>query len=431
MSKDCVICAEKLNCSTRLPVSCPYCEFTACRTCCETYVIGETSSKCMNTSCNREWTRQFISSTFTNVFITKKLKKRREEILFDIERSLLPSTQPQVERMIKTEAINGQIKETRDKIYELNRERYRLTNELYQLTQARPSERVEFVRACPDSECRGFLSTQWKCGLCEKWSCPDCHEVKGTHRDEPHECNPDTLATARLLSNDTKPCPNCRTGIFRIDGCDQMWCTQCHTAFNWRTGRIEQNVHNPHYFEWLRRNGNAVPRNPLDNPCANEINHNNFTRIRSVLRTKHPLNPLSNPCELYLEKVIRNIVHMRYVILPRYEIVNRERRNEALRIQYMRNLITEDHFKTTLQRNEKKYEKNREIRNILDILKTTVTDIVFRFDSHLNAAPTNSWCPDILEEIDPIVDYANDCLADISKVYSSKRLRFSNELREK
>lgn len=842
MSKDCIICAENLNNSNRLPVSCPYCEFTACRTCCETYVLGETSSKCMNTSCNREWTRQFITSTFTNVFITKKLKKRREEILFDIERSLLPSTQPQVERMIKTEAINRQIKETRDKIYELTRERYRLTNELYQLTQTRPSERVEFVRACPDADCRGFLSTQWKCGLCEKWSCPDCHEIKGMHRDEPHECNPDTLATARLLSNDTKPCPNCRTGIFRIDGCfakdtpvlmwngnskmsqdikpgdeligddgnkrivqelysgeddlyevkqnngisytvnskhtlalkftgekqaawieslkgwkiiwfdnienriktrlfkvndktnrdeayliaknyldslpiqdvilltveqylnidkwskknlfgfktgsgvnypnidvtldpyllglwlgdgthsqptiasndkeivtfmnswccsndaelvkeskylyrirrkgqsfgketvdgiiynenqyledksnpfmnqlrlynllknkhipndyimnnrdvrlkllagiidtdghvpvknngkriviiqtndvlskqimqlarslgfvvnltirerknvkifdcdakdyknqyvinisgehineiptilprkkcvgtksnkdynrtgisvsrsgrgqyygwrvdgnnrfilpdftvvkncDQMWCTQCHTAFNWRTGRIEQNVHNPHYFEWLRRNGNAVPRNPLDNPCANEINHTNFTRIRSVLRTKHPLNPLSNPCELYLEKVIRNIVHMRYVILARYEIVNRERRNEALRIQYMRNFITEDHFKTTLQRNEKKYEKNREIRNILDILKTTVTDIVFRFDAHLNAAPANSWCLDILEEIDPIVDYANDCLADISKVYNSKRLSFSNELREK
>jgi len=219
MSKDCIICAEKLNNSTRLPVSCPYCEFSACRTCCETYVIGETSSKCMNTTCNKEWTRQFITSTFTNVFITKKLKKRREEILFDIERSLLPATQPQVERIIKTEAINAKIKETRDKVYELNLERGRLNNELYRLTNARPTERVEFVRACPDSECRGFLSTQWKCGLCEKWACPDCHEIKGMHRDEPHECNPDTLATARLLSNDTKPCPNCRTGIFRIDGC--------------------------------------------------------------------------------------------------------------------------------------------------------------------------------------------------------------------
>jgi hypothetical protein len=210
-----------------------------------------------------------------------------------------------------------------------------------------------------------------------------------------------------------------------------MWCTQCHTAFNWRTGRIEQNVHNPHYFEWLRRNGNAVPRNPLDNPCANEMTHGCYTGIRNVLRTKHPGHPLSHSCEIYLEKLIRNLIHMRYAILPRYEIVNRERRNEALRIQYMRNLITEDHFKTTLQRNEKKYEKNREIRNILDILKTTVTDIVFRFAAHLNSSQDNNWSPDILEEIDPIVDYSNDCLSDISKVYNSKRLRFSNEMREK
>jgi hypothetical protein len=210
-----------------------------------------------------------------------------------------------------------------------------------------------------------------------------------------------------------------------------MWCTQCHTAFNWRTGRIEQNVHNPHYFEWLRRNGNAVPRNPLDNPCANDINHTCFTRIRSLLRTKHAAHAFSNCCEFYLEKVIRNLVHMRYTILPRYEIVNRERRNEALRIQYMRNLITEDYFKTTLQRNEKKCEKNREIRNILDILKTTVTDIVFRFEAHLNSALNNQWTFDILEEIDPIVDYSNDCLSDISKVYNSKRLNFSNEMREK
>jgi len=796
----------------------------------------------MNPQCNKEWTRQFINSKFTNVFISKKLKKRREEILFDIERSLLPATQPLVERIMKTEQITNQIRDVRDKIYALNREKCDLQTQLYRLNNNAPSERAEFVRACPDADCRGFLSTQWKCGLCEKWACPDCHEVKGHHRDEPHECNPDILATARLLSNDTKPCPNCRTGIFKIDGCfgentpvllwngsykmsqdiclgdiligddgkkrivenlfsgednlyeinqtnginytvnskhtlvlkftgdakvhwvdslncwkilwfdihskrmksksfkltndydknsaktdadiyllnlnidnvilltvdeyltldssskknlfgfksnscivypekdvyldpyllgvwlgdgthtqpviasndleiqnyinawchsndaelikedkyklrirrkgqsngretvdgkvydnlesvndntnpftnllkkynlignkhipidymqnnretrlkllaglidtdghvpkdqngkrvviiqsneclsrqiiylakslgfivnysirerknvvifdspakdykdqyvinisgellheiptilprkkcvgtisnkdyfrtsidvvhvgrgkyygwsvsdnkrfllsdftvarncDQMWCTQCHTAFNWRTGRIESQVHNPHYFEWLRRNGNAVPRNPLDNPCQNDINHHNYTRINNMLRNKFSESFLSGPCRLYMEKLIRNIVHMRYVILPRYEVLNRERRNENLRIQYMRNLIDADKFKTTLQRNDKKYEKNREIRNILDVLKTTVTDIILRFDAHLEAQPQGHFTIDVLEEIDPIVDYANACLADISKVYSSKRMEFSNELREK
>jgi len=73
-----------------------------------------------------------------------------------------------------------------------------------------------------------------------------------------------------------------------VRNCDQMWCTQCHTAFNWRTGRIESVVHNPHYFEWLRRNGNAVPRNPGDIPCQNEITHMTYTEIRNRLREVFP-----------------------------------------------------------------------------------------------------------------------------------------------
>jgi hypothetical protein len=386
----------------------------------------------MNPSCNKEWTRQFINAEFTGVFINKKLKKRREEILFDIERSLLPTTQPLVERVIKLEECSNKLRNIDNQIAVLRREKWRLQSDLRTIQNGQqPTQRAEFIRACSDSECRGFLSTQWKCGLCEKWTCPDCHELKGINRDELHECNPDTLATARLLSNDTKPCPNCRTGIFKIDGCDQMWCTQCHTAFNWRTGRLEANVHNPHYFEWMRRNGTVIPRNPLDNQCQQDINHNTYTVIRNLMRNKHVDHPLSRTCETLLEKIVRNIIHMQYVILPRYETEARERRNESLRISYMRKLITEENFKITLQRNEKKFEKNREIHNILDVLKTTVSDIILRFVGHLQRCESGKWKIDILEEIDPIVDYANGCLKDISKTYSSKLICFSNEVREK
>ena len=40
-----------------------------------------------------------------------------------------------------------------------------------------------------------------------------------------------------------------------------MWCTQCHTAFSWKSGQIQTRVHNPHYYEWLRENNsnNNVP----------------------------------------------------------------------------------------------------------------------------------------------------------------------------
>jgi hypothetical protein len=373
-----------------------------------------------------------MNSVFTAAFIKGKLKKRREELLYDIERALLPATQPIVERMVRMEGINQEIYEIKRKIQDLNMHKHVLQSQLYSLNNGTvPAERAEFVRACPDGNCRGFLSTQWKCGLCQQWACPDCHEIKGDSRDVEHTCNPDMVASARLLASDTKPCPNCRTGIFKIDGCDQMWCTQCHTAFNWRTGRIEQVVHNPHYFEWLRRNGNVVPRNPGDVPCQNDIDHRHATRIQNTLRSRHKKHWLVGHCEDYMMRLIRNLIHMRYAILSRFNNpVGRQYRNEALRIQYMRNQITEDYFKTALQRNEKKYDKNREVTNILDVLKTTVTDIILRFEQHIKEAPADGFQIDILEEIDPIVDYSNDCLREISKVYSCKLFTFSNALRE-
>ena len=509
MSSVCEICDNNLNQTIRKSVSCPYCEFTACRTCCETYILGETTSKCMNPPCNREWTRQFIAKAFTDVFLSKKLKKKREEILFDIERSLLPATQPIVERIIRREKNPKEYNKVRQQIRHLeiklsflsyspkigtysavenfkcaiskdkpeywealniwqqnqktqtemdirkqnkqnkqNKQKYNeLTEKIKQLNdkknelelehktlydynkQPEQRQRAEFIRACPDNDCRGFLSTQWKCGLCEKWSCPQCHEIKGLNRDVEHTCNPDILASARLISNDTRPCPSCGSGIFKIAGCDHMWCTQCRTGFNWRTGSIEANGQNPHYFEWLRRNGNAVPRNPHDNRCQPEqINDTLFIKIRDLLIRKHYENPLSNNCYVLLGTLLRNASDMQYDIMPRYAIRNRENRNQDLRIDYMLNKLSEEDFKIILQRNEKKHEKYREIHNILDVLKTTVTDIVIRFVDHLEKSRPGKWEDKILNEIEPIVNYANECLFDISKTYKSKCIVFSNAL---
>ena len=569
MSQPCQICDNAFNQSTRKLVECPYCEFGACKTCCETYVLGGSEVKCMNPPCGREWTRQHVRNAFTKTFMDGKLKKRREEILFDIERALLPATQPIVERHIIKERLQMRLDDIKRQTNELFMERHRIQMDMHRLNNNQiPVERVEFIKKCPDMECRGFLSSQWKCGLCEKWACNACHEIKGLTRDAEHECNPETVATVSLLANDTRPCPNCQTGIFKIDGCfdkdtpirmwdgnvkmsqditlgdilvgddgnprivehlvsgedelyeikqsngmkycvnskhtlvlkeseniieisvddyltlteesretkfgftntgeqsnilvshvgrgkyygwsvndnkrfllddftvvrncDQMWCTQCHTAFNWRTGRIEANVHNPHYFEWLRRNGNNVPRNPGDVPCQqNELQHHAYTQIRTAMN-RHRNHYLYKHCTDFMENVIRNALHMRYTIMSRYVVpANRETINETLRIAYMRNQIDENQFKSSLQRNEKKYAKSREIHNVLEILLNTVTSIVFRFIQHLNEAPIDNWSLDILEEIDPIVDYVNECLRETSKTYSSKVIQFSNTIRQK
>jgi hypothetical protein len=430
----CQICDYSVNQTNRKLIKCPYCEFDACRTCCETYILGESVVKCMNATCDKQWTRQQIASLFTTTFANGKLKRHREDLLLDNERALLPATQPIVERIIKREEIEKRLAKKSAEINTLVNERNIIQQELYLFNHNQnhaPVVRQEFIKACPDSNCRGFLSTQWKCGLCEQWACSTCHEIKGATKDAEHTCNPETVATVSLLANDTKNCPKCRMGIYKINGCDQMWCTQCQTAFNWRTGRIEATVHNPHYFEWLRRNGNTVPRDPGDIPCRNDLTHTTFVDLRRLLNTRHTQTAETKACEEYMMKLIRNTIHMRYVILPANPERDRVRVNEELRIDFMRNRISEDQFKILLQRNDKKHSKKGEIHDILQVLLNTITDIVFRFYDHVRLSVRDTWNMTIMEEVNPIVDYANECLGYISKAYSSKKISFTYEMQMK
>ena len=427
----CQICDENLNKSVHLSIQCEYCQFESCRKCWETYILNETTVKCMNTSCGKEWTRKFIRKSLTLTFINKQLKAHKEKILFDQERALLPATQPIIEAKIQCAKIDKEIDKYHAQISAIRRIVDQLQTEKRNISiRKNKNERAHFVRACPDEECRGFLSTQWKCGICEKWTCPECHLIKGFTRDEEHTCNPDDVATAKLLANDTKPCPKCATGIFKIDGCDQMWCTQCHTAFSWRTGNIENHIHNPHYYEWMRRNNNGeVPRNPLDAPCGRELGHHLFDTISRKLRSLSTIN---------IQKLINRIgdIIRRTVHLTRIEVrqqPNREERNEDLRIKYLMKEISKEDFECLLQRDDKKYNKTRELNEIYNMVSDTIRDILYRFLNYLETnedtiRSTKRINVRILREVDQIINYANECLQDVSYTYSSSLIQLSNRV---
>jgi hypothetical protein len=253
------------------------------------------------------------------------------------------------------------------------------------------------------------LSSQWKCGLCGIRSCPECHEQKG----ENHVCNPDQVATAKLMANDTKPCPKCQTPIYKIDGCDQMWCTQCHTAFSWKTGRTETVIHNPHYYEWMRKQTHGeIPR---DAGCVPRLEYANARRI-GRFANKEIMD--------FVTKLVRNTVHIEQVELNRFAEINRVTVNQDLRVAYLRGQIDEEKFKVLLQRAEKSTVKREEIRNILLMLVASTTDIVRRFES----AATPDYYPTFLLELSSIKDYANEHLMEISKTYKSAALQFGETL---
>ena len=417
---ECPICIEKFNKTLKKQIKCQYCDFNACRTCFQKYILDESFPKCMNTSCGREWTHKYICEVFPRSFINKELKEQKERILFDRERALLPATQIIIEernlrakREYEISTIRNKIRELQYKIYNLQQLNTRNIRE----GTTENNERTNFVRTCPDEECRGYLSSQWKCGLCNKWSCPECHEVKGIERDCEHVCNPENVATAKLLNRDTKSCPTCGTGIHKIDGCDQMWCTQCHTAFSWRTGKLEQNIHNPHYYEWLRRNGN-LERNPNDVLCGRELDRHFIEQLHTI-GNAYPKN--IRKIFKRLIEFCRHTLHMRYVILPKYMYNEyNEDNNLELRVKYLQKKITEYEFRKTLQIQDKKIQKNRIFYNIFRLFIDTFTDILYRFHSECTQQNWDQTFTTI-NEVNEIRKYTNECLEDVSNTYKSIR----------
>ena len=292
LKKECRICFEKYNKSTRVCVTCQSCGFEACRQCHSTFILDATNPlpNCMQ--CHKEMQREFLVDNFTLKFVSKDWKEHRERVMLQKERALLPTRQP-VAEMVKRKndlakecnTILEQINTLRARHYAQTTEKNRLEYRIrvgpaadaalpgQQATARR--EHAAFVRPCPNTEanCRGFLSTQWKCNLCDMWTCKDCHEMKGPAQDTPHECNPDNLASAKLIDADTRGCPKCGARVYKISGCNQMFCTACNDcAFDWVTGRIETVIHNPHYYEFQRqRNGGQAPRVIGDILCGREV----------------------------------------------------------------------------------------------------------------------------------------------------------------
>lgn len=392
----CAICIESFDKKDRKQVTCNFCAFVVCRQCCQKYLLESMNeAHCMN--CNREWDLGILLQHFTRKFVDTDYKEHEKRILWEREQALLPATQPLVERRKQSIAFKTEMKKILQEISKLNDQYNALQQSLYALeSNTNNTSYVTFVRKCPNEICKGFVNNNWKCNLCDMYSCSHCHEMKGPFQNSEHSCKTENVETAKLLQKDTRPCPKCRVPIFKIDGCDQMWCTQCHTAFSWRTGKLENKIHNPHYFHWLQTNSQQIDRNPLDVQCGREIDDTFINAIRT--RNAECL------------QICRAIIHMRMVDVPRFQR-DRINGNQDLRMQYLMNEITLEKFKTDVQKRQKAAKKCHEITNVLGMFIAATTDILYRYAcSHDKFNPYK-------DELRNLINYSNDCFQKISSTY--------------
>lgn len=253
---ECIICFEK----EKNMIKCHHCNFFSCDDCWKQFFTGIQKTICMNHDCKKKLDLHFIYSNFSYEWIQSCWDPIYKKSCVEIEKSLLPMTQ------------------------------YRLQNPNSISMDVSP-----FFRKCLVSDCRGYLDNNWQCGICLSFVCSKCMCLKKKSNDKNHTCTKEMLETVSLLQKNTKTCPKCFTPIYKIEGCNQMWCTQCHFAFHWETGKAQKHFHNPHFTEYQKRNNRPISRNNGDVECGRSLEDSSLKsslckKFSQVKRTRNTVN---------------------------------------------------------------------------------------------------------------------------------------------
>lgn len=455
-NETCAVCFDTFNKSTRAKTSCPFCGISICRTCLQTYVLGDIrdSPPCVNTECEHDWDRDFLDTQFTRTFRLQTYKEHRETVLRDRERSRLPETQEDAaafrqakiqynQEYARAVDLNAQIQRLQNellyvenRVYQTHRVmesfgRTRL-NTTSNASTASAEPKRQFIRACPAPDCKGFLSTAWKCGLCEKWTCNDCHELIGTTKDSDHACDSDKLASARLIEEESRPCPKCGARICKIDGCNQMWCTVCNTGFDWRTGTLAKGpIHNPHFFQWLQRQGGAAaaqqgPANIIVN-CDQELDRqvtNALYRHQDryyATRTRELPDPVAVELRYLGEawRMAREYADPAYG--PQAALRETAEQYRRLRVRYLTGEIDEDTWRSALQRIEKDELHAEAVQQVRDLYANAARDLIRGIVAGALGGPVAGTVAEaISNQVRELVGYVNDSFGNIAKRFGRK-----------
>lgn len=392
--EECQVCAEEI----RNAKVCPMCHYKACTTCLQRYLLdSHLEPHCMN--CHRAWDRTVLSSMFTQRFLQNQLRQKRQELVFERERTRFPSTLSLITRQ----------KEEKELLGDIGKIRHMLNERLLRLRELRTNGESRFKSGhpCPLEECRGYIDdSNGMCGLCAKTVCLRCN--KESHSGS--ECREEDLAQWHEVKTTTRPCPSCRVRIFKISGCDQMWCPMCRTAFSWSTGRIQRGqVHNPHYYEWLFRDGGEEPQEAPPQPCVQ-----NIPSAHALLTRRLSLRSDQN----YLTSFHRLLVHIRQVELRKLT-QNRDLTLD-LRISYLQGVMDETNFKKRLLRRENRHVREMEMRRVIEMLLQAGLDIMNNFISN-----SSDW-PEVKASIENLVKYFNDTMRKVGQDYKCKTPRVND-----
>lgn len=466
---DCQICFSGQT-KTRI-VTCSSCNYPACSKCLEKYFETLTDAKCPN--CPLIWTREFISINFHS-FLPKYDRMGARKLL-ETEMALLPQTQTLVpvyrdsmsvraelevmeeKRSIirkELEALNQAMSAKKDTLASCERTLAGVVVDVKQTPQVQAH-----VCNCPVADCRGFISkADYTCGICSTNICKKCLQpcsssskrrridaqamstaAQAMPEDYNHQCLDDDVQSATLILESTRACPRCAVLISKISGCDQMWCTQCHCAFSYKTGNIEKGgVHNPHYYNWLRLQKVEEPTAMATAgvPCQNLPQMNvDLVRQRflhqALQRSFYEAETSVSEEHLISVKMwLLNMAVNAHFDTETVLVTN----NQDLRLKYLNNEITLAQLGQKLQLRAKRADKLRERNELRNAFTGSFQAILFRFSQscfvgstvHQNHHINIRYAPmaelakkEMMAEIERLIQFHNENAQNIAVKFNS------------
>jgi hypothetical protein len=568
---------------------CKYCNHSSCSKCIERYLIDRhDDAHCLN--CRVNYNDNTLNEICTKTYLKNVYFKHRQEVLINRERANLPGLQDAAIDQRKKRVNDAKIAEIRvemnnlqkkrdekmveyNKLYvefnlktmtkedttdirrnlnniltdmdtiraDINKKREKIANIKWFDTNKTdtPDDKKKFIRRCTRDGCQGFLSTAWKCGICEYYSCGKCFKPKSKNHDDPHECLKEDVDTADLIKKDSKPCPNCGEFIMKSSGCfaantpilmwngttkmsqdicigdelvgddgmkrivldttsgvdtmyevkqslgmtyvvnskhtlvlkynstegvnsyiinklkyyeiidhnrreyhilvddymrldsdikkvlvgfsststgintesiiqvseiglgeyfgwrvncnskfvlndfttlrncSQMYCVTCKTPWDWNTGKVVTSgiIHNPHYFEWIKRNGGEAPRNPADIPCGGFPNGWELRRMPKGL-PRHISHIFFEFYRICME--LQDISERTY----RTHLDNDT--NTATNIKFLLGDFDEKHWGQLLAKNERRRKRDKEVQEIFAAFRMVAVELINRIQNYSN-----------------------------------------------
>jgi hypothetical protein len=506
--ESCGVCMDNYTPIIRKKCVCRYCKADTCSKCIERYLLERhEDAHCLH--CRVNYNDAALQEICTKTYVQHVYFKHRQEVLINRERANLPGLQDaaiaekqkrdnelkikdiaqeissiELQRdtvmtdynklyteyysklaakqdysvirkqlddlLVKSEGFRTKIGNKRD---EINRIKWPAAYGLPANggTHAKPEEeKKKFIRRCTRDGCQGFLSTAWKCGICEFYSCSKCFITKTKKHDDPHECKKEDVETAEMIKADCKPCPNCGEFIQKSSGCSQMWCISCQTPWDWNTGKVVTGgiIHNPHYYEWMKRNGGTAPRNPADVPCGGYPNAWELRRMPKGM---------SNATANTFFEFHRICQELQDISERTYRTHIDQDSTNNINVKFLLGDFDEKHWGQLLGKNERKRKRDREVQEIFAAFRMVAVELLNRVQNYRSEDGKIRTFTDlpVLEavkfmdalgvEIAALITMINDALSGVSisycysvpyihqdgKYYSIKTKNFSEEVKKK